>query len=99
MSQHMTVQRRMEAGGAYECFSAGLFCGEIEIYKQNILHCRRTRSVSSGDNGIPIIEESYAVHRNPTKNRSVDEHLQQVLQARNVEDPKLNYDWTDKRYV
>lgn len=59
---------------------------------------RRVRSVSSGDSAIPIVEESYAVHRHPTKNKSVDEQLEQVLQNRNSNDPKLSYDWSNKRY-
>lgn len=57
---------------------------------------RKVRSVSSGDNGIPIIEESYAIRRHPSKNKTVDEALTQMLKNRSKDEPRLNYDWSNK---
>ena len=62
-------------------------------------HPRKSRSVSSGDgeSPVPIIDESYASIRQPSKNKSVEHQLAQHLQRNAEESPKLTYDWSDKR--
>ncbi|XP_055708101.1 uncharacterized protein LOC129804631 isoform X2 [Phlebotomus papatasi] len=65
------------------------------IYDE-IRKSRKPRAIPPHE-GVPVIEESYAVRRNKT-NTPADEMLKNVLLNRN-QNPKLKYDWGQKRWV
>lgn len=56
---------------------------------------RKPRAIPPHE-GVPVIEESYALRRNKT-NTPADEMLKNVLLNRN-QNPKLKYDWGQKRW-
>lgn len=55
---------------------------------------RKPRAVPPHE-GVPIVEESYAVRRNKT-HTAMDEYIKDLLVNKKTDSPKMKYDWGGK---